>query len=532
MLKRMFLLVVLGMLLTQCARRGSPTGGPKDETPPVMLRAVPPQKTVGFKEDRIRIYFDEYIKLNKLQEQLVISPPLEQTAYLISPQSVAAKYIEIAFMDTLSTNTTYTFNFGESVVDNNEENPYSFFSYVFSTGAEIDSLQLRGSITDALDRNPESFVSIMLYPVDSTYSDSTTYKNKPLYYTNTLDSLTSFSLPNLKAGTYAVVALKDAGKNFLFDPSVDKIDAVNDFITLPNDSLFELRLFKEESPFDFGRAFQAGQHRIGLGYKGDGSDIKITLDQEVTDSFVSTLSFDKKSDTLYYWYRNLAVDTLRFTAHKDSLEKSYIFRIRNEKADSLAIEVAPKGVLHLTDTIKLTTNTPIKKIMRDSMQLRDKDSVLVDFDLIQRNKHEVQLVFNVFPNEKYRLEMLPGTLTDFFDVPNDTISVGLSTKSRVDYGNVSVRLQHVPSYPLFVDILNEKEEMVRTIYLTQPKGIVRFEYLMPNKYYIRVRLDENNNGMWDTGNYLEKKKPEAVYHFPPLLDVRANWELQESFSLE
>ena len=528
----MFILVILGTLLTQCARRGSPTGGPKDETPPVMLRADPPQKTVGFKEDRIRIYFDEYIKLNKLQEQLVISPPLEQTAYLISPQSVAARYIEIEFMDSLSPNTTYTFNFGESVVDNNEGNPYSFFSYVFATGAELDSLSLRGNITDALDRNSEYFVSVMLYPVDSTFSDSTIYKQKPLYYTNTLDSLTSFHLPNLRAGTYALVALKDTGKNFLFDPSVDKIDAVNDFITLPNDSLFTLNLFQERVAFDFGRAFQAGQNRIGLGYKGDGSDINITLDQEVSDSFVSTLSFDKKSDTLYYWYRNLTADTLRFTAHKDSLEKSYTFRLRSEKADSLNVAIEPKGVLHLTDTIKLITNTPIKKIVQDSIQLRDKDSLLVNFDLIQRNNHEVQLVFDVIPNEKYRLEMLPGTLTDFFDVRNDTISVGLSTKSRVDYGNVSVRLQNVPSYPLFVDVLNQKEELVRTIYVTQPSGMVRFNYLMPNKYYIRVRLDENNNGRWDTGSYLEKQKPEAVYHFPPLLDVRANWELQESFSLE
>ncbi len=131
MLKRLTLLVLLATLLTQCAKRGSPTGGPEDVTPPVMLRAVPPQKTVNFKEDQIRIYFDEYIKLNKLQEQLVISPPLEQTAYLISPQSVAAKYIEIEFLDTLSPNTTYTFNFGESVVDNNEGNPYSFFRTSF-----------------------------------------------------------------------------------------------------------------------------------------------------------------------------------------------------------------------------------------------------------------------------------------------------------------------------------------------------------------------------------------------------------------
>ena len=196
MQKKLVVALLICALFSQCARRGSPTGGPKDETPPVMLRAEPPQKTVNFKEDRIRIYFDEYIKLNKLRDQLVVSPPLDQSAYIISPQSLAAKYIEIEFMDTLSPLTTYTFNFGESIVDNNEGNPISFFSYVFSTGETIDSLSLRGTINDALSRTPESFVSVMLYPADRTYNDSVIFNNKPLYYTNTLDlSLIHISEP-------------------------------------------------------------------------------------------------------------------------------------------------------------------------------------------------------------------------------------------------------------------------------------------------------------------------------------------------
>jgi hypothetical protein len=107
------------------------------------------------------------------------------------------------------------------VVDNNEGNPFSFFSYVFSTGAAIDSLRLRGSISDAINRSPESFVSVMLFPVDSTFTDSVIYQNKPLYYTNTLDSLTEFSMPNLKAGNYLLAAVKDVSKNYVFDPSVD-----------------------------------------------------------------------------------------------------------------------------------------------------------------------------------------------------------------------------------------------------------------------------------------------------------------------
>ena len=531
MIKRLFIAFLICSIFVQCARRGAPTGGPKDEIPPVVLRADPPQKTVNFNKDRIRIYFDEYIKLNKLNDQLVVSPPLEQTAYIISPQSLAAKYIEVEFLDSLATNTTYTFNFGESVVDNNEGNPFSYFSYVFSTGATIDSLTLRGSISDAFARKPESFVSVMLYPIDSTYNDSVVFKNKPLYYTNTLDSLTEFTMPNLKAGDYLLTAVKDVSKNYVFDPSVDKIDAVQHVITLPNDSLFQLSLFKEDIAFDFGKAYQAGKQRIGFGFKG--SDvITIELNEVVGDSFASVVSRDRKTDTLYYWFKGIDTDSLRFTLRHDTLSKEFTYRVRKAEPDSLQLSFEPKGALHLTDTLKLIANTPIKQFIQDSMQLRAKDSTLVPFTLAQKGMHELQVLFDVFPNEKYQFDLLPGAVTDFFDVQNDSLSTSMSTKSRVDYGNLSLRLANVPSYPIFIDLTNEKEEIIRSVYVKEERGLYRFAYLLPNKYYVRVRIDENANGKWDTGNYLEGKKPEAVYHFPPLLDVRANWELQEQFILE
>jgi uncharacterized protein (DUF2141 family) len=529
--KRIFVALFICAVFAQCARRGSPTGGPKDETPPVMLRAEPPQKTVNFKADKVRIYFDEYIKLNKLREQLVISPPLDQSAYVISPQSQASKYIEIEFLDTLAPSTTYTFNFGESIVDNNEGNPYSFFSYVFSTGETIDSLTLSGTLSDALSRTPETFVSVMLYPVDSTFTDSVVFKEKPLYYTNTLDSLTEFTLPNLKAGNYLLAAIKDVSKNYVFDPSVDKIDVVQDFITLPNDSLFKLSLYKETPAFAFGKAFQAGKQRVGFGFSG--SDvIEIALDQEVSDSFAATVSRDRETDTLYYWYKGFDADSLAFTLKHDTLTKSYAYRVRKGDPDSLSISFAQRGTLHLTDTLMLITNTPIKQFVQDSIRLRAKDSTQVPFTLAQKSKHELQFFFDIFPNEKYQLELLPGAVTDFFDTTNDSISASLNTKSRVDYGNLSLRLFNVPSFPIFIDLIDAKEEIVRSMYITEGRGVYRFAYLQPNKYHVRVRIDENGNGKWDTGNYLAKQKPEAVYHFRPLLDVRANWELQEQFTLE
>jgi uncharacterized protein (DUF2141 family) len=531
MLKRVFVALFICALFAQCARRGSPVGGPKDETPPVLLRAEPPQKTINFKDDEIRIYFDEYIKLDKLREQLVISPPLDQSTYIISPQGMAAKYITIALMDTLASNTTYTFNFGESVVDNNEGNPLSFFSYVFSTGSVIDSLTLNGRISDALLRKPENFVSVMLYPIDSTFTDSVIFKNKPLYYTNTLDSLVEFNIPNLKEGDYLLAAVKDVSKNYVFDTSIDKIDVISEPITLPNDSLFSLSLFKEEPDFAFGRAYQAGEQRIGFGYTGS-PDFEVVLEGALPESFASVVSLDRETDTLYYWYKGIEVDSLKFTLKHDTLTKSYEYRIRKAEPDSLKITVVQSGILDLADTLKIRTNTPLKSFDMEAISLLDKDSVSIPYNLAQNNKHELQVLFDVFPSENYQLQLLPGAITDFFDVTNDTLKVTLKTKSRVDYGNLSLRLGNVPTFPVFIDLLDEKEEIKRSIYVTEPKGLYRFAYLKPNKYYLRVRIDRNANGKWDTGHYLKKQKPEAVYHFESQLDVRANWELQEQFILK
>lgn len=531
MLKRVFVTLLICALFVQCARRGSPTGGPKDETPPIMLRAEPPLETINFKEDAIRIYFDEYIKLNKLREQLVISPPIDQSAYIISPQGMASKYIDIAFMDTLAPNTTYTFNFGESVVDNNEGNPFSFFSYVFSTGAAIDSLKLHGHISDALSRSPENFVSVMIYPADSTFTDSVLFNNKPLYYTNTLDSLVEFTVPNLKEGSYVLAAVKDVSKNYVFDPSVDKIDVISHPITLPNDSLFSMSLYKELPDFAFGRAFQAGKQRVGFGYTGT-PDFEVFLEGNLPESFASLISLDRETDTLYYWYKGIDADSLKFTLKHDTLTKSYEYRIRKAEPDSLKVTVVQSGILNLADTLKIRTNTPLNGIDAGAISLRDKDSIIIPYTLVQNNKHEFQMLFDVFPSESYQLQLLPGAITDFFDVTHDTLNVKINTKSRVDYGNLSLRLGNVPSFPIFIDLLDEKEEIKRSIYVTEERSLFRFAYLSPQKYYIRVRIDENANGKWDTGHYLKKQKPEAVYHFPPLIDVRANWELQEQFTLE
>jgi hypothetical protein len=217
---------ILGILLilsvSHCAKRGTPTGGAKDSLPPVLIRATPPLNTTLFDEEKITLLFDEYIKLKDITNQLITSPPLEPSQYKISPESTVSKKVEIRLLDSLKSDMTYTFNFGSSIEDFNENNPLTFFSYTFSTGVIIDSLYLEGIVKDAFEKETEPFVSVHLYPIDSTYTDSTIFKRKPFYIANTLDSV-YFKLQNINEGAYEMIAIQDVGKNYLFDQNIDKI---------------------------------------------------------------------------------------------------------------------------------------------------------------------------------------------------------------------------------------------------------------------------------------------------------------------
>ena len=210
------LLILTAGLSSNCARKGNPTGGPKDSISPVMVTANPAYKSIHFKSKKIKLDFDEYVKFKDLNKQLIVSPPLNHPS-VIKPAGTASKTISIEIMDTLKENTTYAFNFGNSIVDNNEGNRLGSFKYVFSTGSYVDSLEVKGVVSDAFEEEVADNISVLLYEIDSSYTDSLVYKEKPDYVTSTLDSV-SFDLTNIKEGSYQMVALNDYNSNYLFQP--------------------------------------------------------------------------------------------------------------------------------------------------------------------------------------------------------------------------------------------------------------------------------------------------------------------------
>lgn len=531
MKKLLVIITILCICIASCAKKGSPSGGPKDVEPPVILNASPNNYSTNFTGNEIKIQFNEYVKLKDINKQLIISPPLKIKP-LISPQSGASKYVKIKIYDTLQPNTTYSFNFGKSIVDNNEDNPYQYFKYVFSTGQTIDSLTLNGSIRDALSKTADDFVSVMLYEIDSTYTDSAVYNKSPRYITNTLDSTTTFKFENLKAGKYQLLALKEESDNYIFNQKTDKIAFKKEFITIPNTESHELILFKETENYRALRPKHERKNKIKFRYEGEATTaIDIELLSTVKLESMVTKPID--NDTLNYWFKpNLELDSLKFTMQHHKQIDSFKVRIREKvKADSLVFKPITRN-LTLNGDFQISATTPITKIDATKIEIRDNDSVVVPFNaVLEKLTSVINFKFDKKESQKFTINILPHAFTDFFSATNDTLTYRTNTKALSAYGNIKVTLNNIPNTPLIVQLITTKGEVK---YEKFGIGITVFDFVNvdPSTYNLRVVFDANNNKGYDTGNYLKKLQPERIAYHPEAIEIRANWDVEEQFTLK
>ena len=533
--KTIFILFCFAGLIVGCAKRGTPTGGPKDTIPPLLINASPKNKSIQFNDNEITLTFDEYIKLKDLDKQLIISPPLDLNKLTIDPQTTISKKIEIEFRDSLSLeeNTTYTFNFGSSIEDNNEGNILPFFSYTISTGDIIDSLYLKGKVTDAYEEETERFTSIYLYPIDSSYSDSTVYLEKPLYVTNTLDT-TLYNFQNLREDIYKVFAIKDYGKNYLYDQGIDKIGFINDTVNLPGDTLFDFTLFKEQFDFRWERPQYVNDHHIRFAYYGIPVKDPIKLITPVPKNFKTLITKEKDKDTLNFWFPEIEADSLQFELKtKDSVFITNVVFYKPE-LDSFYVTPLQNNMFDLNDTLRFDTSLPLSKINLDFINLQNKDSIKIPFEVnINKNKDRASLYFQTEPNDFYNINLLPKSFIDFLGNTNDTIKLKLTTKSADSYGIINIQLNwEIEKQKFILELINEKNEVERRILKTNNFDLYKFENLTPGNYKARLILDINENERWDTGNYLEKIQPEKVIYLPEKIELRENWEVNQIFILK
>lgn len=532
------ILFLLSLSFVDCAKKGTPSGGPRDTIPPVIVRSVPENYSINFTGDEIEIRFDEYIKLKDIDKQLVISPPMKYSP-IITPLSTS-KILKIKITDTLKPNTTYSFNFGKSIVDNNEGNEFEYFKYIFSNGSYIDSLKVSGNVRDAQLIAPEIPTTVMLYEANEAYKDSLVYSEKPTYVTVTQDSTGYFELTNLKEGKYFLLALKEKSNDYTFQPKTDKIGFVNEAISIPSDSTYSLTLFKETPDYKLSRPTYVGKNHIIFGYEGYTEGLDIEMLSTVPSDYVSRVFKDETKDTLHYWFKpNIEADSLVFKVSNKLVIDTATVRVRDLFKDSLNITAVKTGTVKLKDTFKLRSNIPLTSLDAEKFQVMTKDSLFITPTVKLNSKYNwAEVYFPKSEDQGYAIKVFPGALTDFFDKSNDTLQFNINTRNASDQGTLNLNLVNADRFPIIVQMLNSKYKVVAEEYLPvmpdgeEEKKNVYFDEISPDKYYLRIIYDDNQNGRWDTGSFLNRLEPERIIYYPTLIEVRANWSLNETFILK
>lgn len=544
------------LLFAACARQGAPTGGPKDTTPPkVDSIASTPNYATRFDRKIIELYFDEWVTLSDVPTQVVMSPPLLTKRGPDVKLKGKSVVVELPEQEVLRPNTTYTINFGTAVKDLHEGNPAKDLRFVFSTGDYIDSLTVRGSVADAFKLEPVENVTVMLY---DEISDSILRKSKPYYFART-DKRGLFTIPNVRAGQFKVVALDDKDQNLLWNGSDERL-AYLDSVLVMGDSLrpakpLALRLFTDQPALRLKDKLSRNFGRVKLTYNSvpdsvifgsDPPDVKVLREIEgdtmfiwydrVQDSTAWNLlpggdTIIVKSTTRAAFLRNHRVIWGDEAATAQAASRRNNNRGATSPTAAAAGPLPPKTVSHHpARPVALPFNFPITafdtsrwKIMVDSVQV---GVFSVAPDTLQPRNLTLRLDWK--PEKNYLLTLLPGAITDLWGVANtDTLRRRFTILSDKQLGDLALTIKDLlPQKRYVLQLFNGTTlEIQRTFTAEAEQQKLTFPQLPAATYSARLIEDRNGNRRWDSGNYFAHRQPERIFE-KKMPALRANWEVE------
>lgn len=516
-----------------CAVPQKPQGGPKDETPPKLLKASPANQTRNFSAKQITLEFDEYYKLVNQYQEINVSPVLEKVEYKMKGKSLV-----IDIKDTLLKETTYVINFGKAIADVNEGNAIKNFTYVFSTGNQIDSLKISGTVTDNLTLKKEKDVTVMLIPLKQ---DSLIFgKKKPGIYATT-DTSGTFSLTNLHEGEYKLYALKEAASNKIFDDDNDLIGFPGKVIKLTKDtSNIKLSLFKQ-TPANF----RIVDHRydptgkIFLSFNKSLAKPSLKIIDPVALDAQKFVEFTKMLDTAYLYLRNTDYDSLKVAVLDNDIPvDTTVFRKERKETFKFPLTIvtsADRGNLLKPGTdLQVYTSTPITNRLPSLISLRENDAYVTNYTFIEDKadaKH-FSMRYNWKPNATYLLTFAEGALTGYFGEKNSNSPKRFRLDKPDNYSNLTLKviLPDTGRYYV-VELLNEKgDATLRSDQITK-NTLLTYKSYPTGKYNVRVVYDTNRNGKWDTGSLKENRQPENIWVRPNMIILRPNYEPEENLDI-
>lgn len=524
MVQKILLLLVI-TFLAACAGVVAPTGGPKDEKPPINTKQVPKDGTLRFKESKIDFYFDEYIVLKDITNQFIISPPLDKNPEIL----VKGKKVEVVFKEDLKANTTYTLNFGNGIADNNEGNVLSGLSYTFSTGDYIDSLTLKGNITDGYTLLPVVDVAIGLY---KTTDDSTIFKEKPWYLVRP-DSSGNFNFNYLSPGQYQLVAFEDINRNLKIE-SNEKIAYVEQLITLsyPNvdSGAYKLLLSpqfqpKEPKLITYKETAKGRYQIISTGSKCDIEINNAIFSKKETDILYKT----KNCDTITLYTNNTCIDTTKFTIRIDTVIENIIIPCKSKEYNKFSLTSAnTQNDFNFINPLALTFTNPAIEIQNINIKLLQDSIQITDFKIVTDSTDPLKqlLYFNWKPETKYIVSIPKGAIKDLYGQEIDSSNIAIKTAAASFFGNLSINVADSSNKHLIVQLLDNQGKIVKENSINKSQTI-NYQNIIPAQYFIKVIEDSNKNGEWDGANYFTKQQPEKVFITKQSLEVRANWDITD-----
>ena len=536
---RFSLLMLTILTVISCARQGSPTGGPKDETPPVFLKADPDTlaTNVDVNLQEAIINFDEYILLKEYSKNVVVSPSF-QIPPIVTPQALAKKNISIKFQEPLLPNTTYSFNFGDAIQDFNENNKLSNFQYVFSTGSFIDSLKVTGRVNSSYDFKLPEKILVGLYKVDSTYKDSIILQKKPYYIARANDK-GEYQLNYLASGKYKLIAFEDKVENVMYDYGKERLAFHNEPIELNANQQINLNLFNQKPDYRKPEASFKQEGLIVFKTTGATDDVTITpVGKEFKTAYIQKFP---RQDSINFWF-NPKVDTivgrsakLNFKVqHKDQIDEVSALYSKSNTERKLEFKAINDQKLAPNKPFKIQANAPIKSLDLSKIYVF-KDTVSIPFkvSIDTVNAQNLNFAFEKNLDEKFEVNIYPNALTDVLGEKNDTLAYPIKMGTRGDFGHLKLTLQNTPSKPFILQFLKTDKDftVIEEIYNPANKNYFEFNFIEPGEYLFRLLVDENENGKWDTGDYLSGKQPEPIYLYPEPIKIRAMWDATETWVL-
>lgn len=584
-----FLLLLAGWLLSgSCANKGYPEGGPRDETPPRVVAEVPVSYATGFDRKYVDIYFDEYVTLKEITEKFIISPPQAKKPKV----NLRGKYIRVEFQDSLRIETTYSLDFADAIVDNNESNPLGYYRYVFSTGAKIDTLELGGVLVDATSNEPVSGVPVFLY---EGLADTMPLKGIPNYVGRT-DSVGRFRITNLKEAAYRVMAVVDDNRDHKFTPGAEKAGFTDSLIrpevlrvtvtdTLEGDSVvviekeiygpndLQVRLFQED-PTQLYLTNEERKERELLTFTFSipgRNDFSIRLADsippedwyfpEISPGLDSINIWIKdstvyKRDTLYVLLDYLRTDstgrqspyadTLRMTFSDKKKPRPGNRRKEEEKpvVDFIKINVRVSGEQHINKSLAVEFDRPITGSPAGKIRLEERSDTLylpaeAEWEQDSSNLRRFFLKKKWQPEGDYRLVADSAAITDIYGRHSDKLERKFKVRAEDSYGSIHVDLKGTEG-PVILQLYRsdgrksnrgDKKFNVLAEKTVQKDGVYIFDYLDEGQYRLRAVLDRNGNGKWDTGLYEELRQPEEIRYLPVEIRARKNFDIEQTFDL-